>query len=809
MTQPSRPWALGAVFAMLGTAGGTRAAEISRPPATREERVVETLHGVEVADPYRWLEDQAAPATRAWIDAENAYTQSILERLPGKQPIQRRLGALIKIDVFGVPFGRGGRTFFSKRNADQDLFVLYVRRARGAADEVLLDPHGLSADHTVSVSFADVSVDGGTLVYAVRNGGEDEVTLKTMDVDTRRPLPDVLPRARYYGAVLDAGKTALYYSRQTSDGPRVFRHAMGADPAADEEVFGRGYGPEKIVAVSGSDDGRWLVIEVHHGSVGKKVEVYVLDLRNGGPVVTVVNDLDARFDASIGGDRLYLLTNWNAPRFRVMSVPLADPRRERWKEIVPETTAVITDIAPVGGHLLVRSLEHVQPRLAVHDADGRALRNIETPGIGAVGTVTGDWGEDEAFFSFSALAQPPTIYRYRLSTGRSEVWARQNVPIRSQDVAVEQVWYASKDGTKVPMFVAHRKGLRLDGSHPALLTGYGGFSLSQLPSFSARAAYWIGEAASSPFNLRGGGEFGGVAWADAGRAERLLTTIAAAGDRPQVHERVPAGDRGTVTGACSRCLHPASDLFRAVVLVPLLDMLRYHRFLVASYWVPEYGSADGAAQFSALRAYSPYHHVKRGERYPAVLFITGDGDTRVAPLHARKMAALLQASTGSVRPLLLHYDTKAGHSGGLPEQGDRGPRRDALPLLAAGSLAGPPLLRRDEGVCHERTGRWWSRRSRWRTRRASPPRGAAVSAIPTSSWWHHRRLPRSRPRGRRRRGVGGRDPVRRRPGRLAWVTSCGECSSARPARSARSGPASTPPTACRTARPGSAGAGRS
>ena len=326
-----------------------------------------------------------------------------------------------------------------------------------------------------------MSVDGRTLVYAVRNGGEDEVTLKT-DVDTRRPLPDVLPRARYYGAVLDAGKTALYYSRQTKDGPRVFRHAMGADPAADEEVFGRGYGPEKIVAVSGSDDGRWLVVEVHHGSAGKKVEVYVLDLRSGGPVVTVVNDLDARFDASIGGDRLYLLTNWNAPRFRVMSVPLADPRRERWKEIVPETTAVITDIAPVGGHLLVRSLEHVQPRLGVHDADGRALRSIETPGIGAVGTVTGDWGEDEAFFSFSALAQPPTIYRYRLSTGRSEVWARQNVPIRSQDVAVEQVWYASKDGHEVPMFVAHRKGLRLDGSHPALLTGYGGFSLSQLPA---------------------------------------------------------------------------------------------------------------------------------------------------------------------------------------------------------------------------------------------------------------------------------------------------------------------------------------
>jgi prolyl oligopeptidase len=677
---PKRPtrWSivLGLALAVVPAASlRLRASEPARPPDTRREPVVETLHGVEVADPYGWLEDQASPPTRAWIDAENAYTDSVLGSRPGKEGIQRRLAELIKIDTVTVPFVRGGRYFFSKRRADQDLFVLHVRKGPRAADEVLLDPHRLSSDHTVSVSFEDVSVDGRVVAYGVRNGGEDEVTIRLLDVDTRQDLPDVLPRARYSGAALAADKTALYYSRLTPEGPRVFRHAMGSDTARDEEIFGKGYGPEKIIAVGVSDDGRWLLVEVHHGAAAKKVEVYVKDLRKKEPFVAVVNDLEANFSTAVAGDRMYLLTNWKAPHFRVMAADLADPRRERWKEVIPEGRSVIAAVAAAGGRLLVRRLEDVQPRLRVHDADGRAVRDVELPAIGSVGGVSGDWSQDEAFFSFSSLAQPLTIYRYDVPTGKSDVWARLSVPVRSDDVEIQQVWYASKDGTKIPMFVAHRKGIRLDGTNPTLLTGYGGFNLSQLPGFSARAAFWIesGGVYALP-SLRGGGEFG-EAWHEAGMLDKKQNVfddfIAAAewlvarGYTSPSRLAISGGSNGGLLVGAALTQRP--ELFRAVVCAyPLLDMLRYHRFLVASYWVPEYGSAADAAQFPVLRAYSPYHRVKPGERYPAVLFITGDGDTRVAPLHARKMAALLQASTGSDRPVLLHYDTKAGHSGGLP-----------------------------------------------------------------------------------------------------------------------------------------------
>ena len=676
MPKPSAGRALG--FTLILLAGATlllRAAEPSRPPVTRREPVVETLHGVELADPYRWLEDQDAPPTREWIAAENAYTDSVLQPLPGRDRIQRRLTELIKIDTVNVPFVRGGRYFFSKRKADQDLFVLYVRKGPDAPDEVLLDPHGLSPDHSISVNFEDVSLDGRLLAYGVRNGGEDEVVVHVLDVDTRRERPDALPRARYDGVALAADASALYYSRLTKEGPRVFRHAMGADPARDEEIFGKGYAPGNYIQVGISGDGRWLQLEAGNGSAPTKVELYVQDLQKKSPIVTIVNDVEALFSGSVAGDRMYLLTNWKAPRSRVMAVELADPRRDRWKEVIPEGPSVLTDLVPAGGRLFVTGLQDVQNRVRVYDRDGALRQEVKLPAIGAVGRVSGDWGQDEAFFSFSSFVQPPTIYRYQVSSGASDVWARLDVPLRGDDVEIEQVWYPSKDGTKVPMFVAHRKGIPLDGNNPALLTGYGGFDVSVRPSFSARAALWIesGGVFALP-NLRGGGEFG-ESWHKAGmldKKQNVFDDFIAAAEwliahkytRPERLAISGGSNGGLLVGAA---LTQRPELFRAVVCsYPLLDMLRYHRFLVAGYWVTEYGSADDAAQFPALRAYSPYHHVKPGERYPAVLFITGDGDTRVAPLHARKMAALLQASTGSERPVLLHYDTKAGHSGGLP-----------------------------------------------------------------------------------------------------------------------------------------------
>jgi prolyl oligopeptidase len=657
---------------VLGPA--VRAGDPPRPPETRTAETTDTLHGVAVADPYRWVEDQAAPETRAWIDSENAYTQAVIGALPGKERIERRLTELIKIDVVGIPFVRGGRTFYSRRAADQDQAILYVKKGDGA-EEVLVDPHGLSPEHAISANFQDVSPDGKLVAYGVRLGGQDEVEVRLMDVDSRREL-ETLAKARYSGIAIAADKASVYYSRLTKDGPRVYRHRV-ASAQMDEELFGQGYGPEKIINVDLSGDGRYLVINVLHGSAALKTEVYVQDLARGTPLVPIVNDLDAVFLGRIGGDTLFLKTNWNAPNSRIMAVDLRDPARDKWRVVVPEGKSVISALSLAGGQVFVSRLEDVQPRIQSYAPDGKLVRDVVLPGIGTVSGIGGEWDQDEAFFSFSSFAQPQTIYRYGVATGKADVWARLNVPVKGDAVEVRQVFFNSKDGTRVPMFVAYRKGLALDGKRPALLTAYGGFNQAQLPAFSARAAFWIENGGVYALaNLRGGGEYG-EAWHHAGMLEKkqnVFDDFIAAGEW-LIANRYASRDTLAISGGSNggllvgAAMTQRPELFRAVVCsYPLLDMLRYHQFLVARYWVPEYGSSDDPAQFPVLRAYSPYHHVAKGVRYPAVLFITGDGDTRVAPLHARKMAALMQAVTGSPadRPVLLHYDTKAGHSGGLP-----------------------------------------------------------------------------------------------------------------------------------------------
>jgi prolyl oligopeptidase len=648
------------------------------PPATRQQPVVETLHGVDVADPYRWLEDQQAPETRRWIDAQNAYTAAVLDPLPGRPQIEKRLAELMKVDIIGMPFERGGRYFFTKRAATQDLAILYMRKGPRSADEVLVDPHGLSADRTTSVGFSDVSRDGTTLVYSIRNGGEDEVTLRVMDIDAGKEL-DSLPRARYSGVSITPDKTAIYYAKQTPNGPRVFVHDVGASPSGDREIFGGGYGPEKIIGASLTDDGRYLLVNVSHGSAALKTELYVQEIGKASTLTPIVNDVEAVFSGTIAGDTLFMRTNWNAPNYRVIKVDLRKPARANWTDVVSQGPHAMTGLSAAGGRLFVSTLEDVQTKIRAYSTEGTPLGEVRLPGIGASSGITGDWDKDEAFFSFSSLSQPQAIYRYTVSTGAQEIWAKQNVPIDSASVEVKQVWVTSKDGTKLPMFVAHRKGLRLDGRNPALLTGYGGFNASQMPGFSARAAFWIeqGGVYALP-NLRGGGEFG-ENWHRAGMREQKQNVfddfIAAAGwlighsyTSPDKLAISGGSNGGLLVGAF---LTQRPDMIRAVVCsYPLLDMVRYHRFMVAGYWVPEYGSAEASPQeFQYIRAYSPYHNVKPGTKYPAVLFITGDGDTRVAPLHARKMTALLQAATGSgpkERPIVLRYDTKAGHSGGLP-----------------------------------------------------------------------------------------------------------------------------------------------
>ncbi len=643
------------------------------PPSTRAGDVKESFGNVEIADPYRWLEDQNAPETRAWIDEQNKYSEAFLRAFPGRDAIQRRVTELLKIDTIGVPQERGGRYFFTKRLADQDLPVLYVRRGARGKDEVLLDPHPLSADHRTSITLLDVTDDGNLIVYGVRQGGEDETTVKFLDVNTRKELADVLPRARYSGVALKSNRSGVFFSRQEKEGPRVFFHALGSDLSKDEKLFGDGYGPEKGLGVGLSDDNRYLLLNVWHGSAATKTEVYVRDLAAGGPIVPIVNDLEARFSPNIARDTLYLQTNWQAPNGRVLAVDLKNPARDKWKEVVPAGSASIQGVSTVGGRLFVRYLENVLPRIRIFDAQGKPRGEIPFPSVGSASGLRGEWGKNEAFFTFSSFVTPTTIYRYDIAKGTREVWAKESVPIARDRFEVEQIRYASKDGTQIPMFIVHRKGLKRAGSSPALLTGYGGFNLSETPAFSARAALWVenGGVYALP-NLRGGGEFG-EDWHKAGILEKKQNVfddfIGAAqwlisnGYTSPSRLAISGGSNGGLLVGAALTQRP--DLFAAVVCsYPLLDMVRYQKFLVAGYWVPEYGSGDNPGQFPFLYAYSPYHHVKAGTKYPAVLFITGDSDTRVAPLHARKMTALLQASTGSDRPILLHYDTKAGHSGG-------------------------------------------------------------------------------------------------------------------------------------------------
>lgn len=668
------------ILLLAGVSTVFAAGSTSAPPTTRRDDVIDDYFGTKVADPYHWLEDQNSPETRAWITAEDNFSRPILDSLPGRDSLRQRLTALMNVDVIGTPFEQGGRYFFSRRKAGQDLYVVYMRQGLDGSDEVLLDPHPMSPDHSTSVGLMDVSKDGKLMAYDVRRGGKDEVSIHLMDIDSRRDLADVMPESNYFSVSIKPDKSGFYYARRIETGPRIFYHAIGGDPASDKQVFGDGLGLGDIAFSRLSDDGRYLLINVLHGSASEKTELYLQDLAAQTPVGPVVNDVTARFEADLAGDRLYIQTNWNAPNGRIFVTDLATPTRDHWSEVVRESSDVIEGISAAGGKLFVNYVHDAHSDLKVFEAGGGEGREIPLPTLGSASGVSGRWESRSVFYSFSSFAVAPTVFRYDVHQAAPEVWARVQVPLRSEDFEVKQVWYESKDKTRVPMFVACRKGTRLDGSNPTLLTGYGGFDVSLSPYFSAEGAAWVqGGGVYAVPNLRGGGEFG-EKWHKAGMLQNKQNVfddfVAAAQYLIDNHYTNPSklgitgqSNGGLLVGAA---LTQRPDLFRAVVCrYPLLDMLRYENFLVARYWVPEYGAAAAdAEQFKVLYAYSPYQNVKEGIDYPAVLFVTGDGDTRVAPLHARKMAAMLQWATGSEnraeRPVLLSYDTKSGHSGGRP-----------------------------------------------------------------------------------------------------------------------------------------------
>ncbi len=439
-------------------------------------------------------------------------------------------------------------------------------------------------------------------------------------------------------------------------------------------MFGSGYGKDYIASGRLSDDGKYLVYTASLGAGGRD-EVYVQNVAAQGPILTAVKGVNSEFNALIAGGRLYIHTNWKAPNWHVYSADPSAPGTSQWREILPEAKNVMTGFSAVGGHLAASYLDNVVTRLEVFSAEGNPVRTVTLPGIGTASDLVGHWDASEAFFAFRSFLAPASIYRYDLSSGARQTWFEPSARLDPAIYEMKQIWYPSKDGTSVPMFITARKGLKLDGSHPALMSAYGGFNISETPNFLPLAAAFADQGGiyAQP-NLRGGGEFG-EKWHEAGmlnRKQNVFDDFFAAAEtlirlgytRPE-HLAIEGRSNGGLLMGVAMTQRP--DLFRAIVCgFPLLDMVRYDKFKVARWWVPEYGSADDANQFRTLYAYSPYHHVKKGGKYPAILFVSGDYDTRVDPLHARKMTALMQASTGSGLPVLLRYDTAAGHSSGLP-----------------------------------------------------------------------------------------------------------------------------------------------
>ncbi len=689
----------------LAAAGPSLAAAVPPPPPTEARPVREVVHGVPLVDDYRWLEGSADPKTpgamtpevAAWTEAQNAYTRSVLDNLPGRKELEEKLRPLMQIGSVSLPAMRGDRYFYGKREGDENQPSIYVREGYRGTPRRLLDPAKLDSTGLTTISWSRPSHDGKLLAYGTFRSGDERSTLHVMEADTGRALPvsignkvssfDWLPDASgfFYRNLADVENP---YSGQ------VLFHRMGTEPAADRLLM-RQYTPAENAklahtygpAATLSKDGRWLLLGYSTGTATN--DIWVADARKlvaGGELVKVpvLVGQNAEANATAEGDTLYLQTNLGAPNGQVFAIDLTHPERvadrSSWKLLIPERKDVTIQSITFGkGVLVVHATAAAHDRLEVYDPEGKSRGEIKLPGIGTAG-ISAEDDRTEAFVQFTSFNYPSTIFHVDLAhpDAAPELWERPAVPVDPTSVEVEQVWYPSKDGTRVSMFIAHRKGLKRDGRNPTILTGYGGFDISMKPTFIATLFQWFdaGGVYALP-NLRGGSEYG-EAWHEAGMLDKKQNVfddfiaaaeyLIAAGYTSREKLAISGGSNGgLLTGAA---LTQRPDLFGAVIsAVPLLDMLRYQSFLMARYWVPEYGSAEDPAQMKFIYAYSPYQHVKAGTKYPAVLLTAAENDARVHPLHARKMTAALRAadaSDQSRKPILLWVEREAGHGSGKP-----------------------------------------------------------------------------------------------------------------------------------------------
>jgi len=660
----------------------------SGPPKAKVVPVEDTVQGHKIVDRYRYLEDPNDPDTQLYVEQELSYTRSILDPLPGRDKINARLSQLLEIGTVGAPQMGGKYYFHTRREGNQNQPILYVREGLNDKDRVLIDVNKMSADGTVALDWWYPAEDGEYVTYGTSASGSEESTLHIVESATGNVLADTIERTRFASVAWMKDSSAFYYTRHPKKGEvpdgeevyhvKVFFHQIGSDPAKDPYIFGEGRNPQDVPSITLSEDDRWLLIDVGEGWT--KSEMYLQDLQSKNPPLEITTGKDFLYGAEFFEGKLYITTNEDAPHYRVFVADAANPKRENWKEIIPQSNAVLQEASVTGGKLLAQYELNATSELKLFGLDGKKLANIPLPAIGDVFSASGRYDRNEIFFGFQSFTVPPSIYRVDLTDVKSALWAKVDAPsIDPSAYDVQQVWYSSKDGTKVPMFVVSKKGIEKNGKNPTLLTGYGGFNISMTPTFSRSMYLWMEHGGIyAVANLRGGSEFG-EDWHRAGmldKKQNVFDDFIAASEyliaqkyTDKDHLAISGGSNGGLLMGAMITQRP--DLFRAVVCaVPLLDMLRYQNFQIAKLWIPEYGSAEEAKQFEWLYAYSPYHHVKPGGEYPAILFMTGDTDTRVDPMHAKKMAALMQAEAKNgasrERPILLRIETKAGHGQGKP-----------------------------------------------------------------------------------------------------------------------------------------------
>ncbi|MCI0337124.1 MAG: prolyl oligopeptidase family serine peptidase [Acidobacteria bacterium] len=656
-------------------------------PNARKADQVDDYHGTKVADPYRWLEDPDSAETRAWIEAENKLTFSFLEKIPERAKIEERLTKLWNYEKYGPPFKEGGRYFYFKNDGLQNQNVLYTIKSLNDNPRALFDPNTLSKDGTVALSGWAVSHDGKHLAYGLSASGSDWMEWKVREIETGKDLSDQLKWVKFSGASWTKDGKGFFYSRYDEPNEKtkhedvnyfqkLFYHRLGTPQSEDLLIYERKDQKEWGFSGDVTEDGRYLIISVWQGTDPKN-RVFFKDLQDRDvKVVELITEAEAAYNF-IGneGSLFWFRTDLNATRGRIIAIDTVNPDRKNWKELVPQANETLESVNLVGDHFIASYLKDARTQIKLFDLSGKFVREVELPGIGTAVGFSGKRKETETFYAFTSFTTPTTIYRYDLKTGKSTIYRQPKVDFNPNIYETKQVFYNGKDGTRLPMFITHKKGLKLDGNNPTYLYGYGGFSVSLTPAFSIANLVWMemGGVYAQP-NLRGGGEYG-EEWHLAGTKSKKQNVfddfIAAAewliANKYTSTPKLAIGggsNGGLLVGAC---ITQRPDLFGAAVpAVGVMDMLRFQKFTIGWAWVSDYGSSDNPEEFKTLYAYSPLHNIKPGTKYPATFITTADHDDRVVPAHSFKFAATLQAAQAGPAPILIRIETKAGHGAGKP-----------------------------------------------------------------------------------------------------------------------------------------------